>query len=61
MLLINLVIVLVVVGAALYLINNFVPMAASIKTIINIVLVVAVIIWLLQALTGTSFLHYRLR
>jgi len=39
---------LVVVGVVLYLINNYVPMAAPIKTIINVVVVLAVCIWLLR-------------
>ena len=47
--LINLVIALIVVGVALYLVNRFIPMAASIKTILNVVVVVAVCGWLLQA------------
>lgn len=47
--LINLVVVLVIVGVALWLINRFIPMASSIKTILNIVVVVAVCIWVLQA------------
>jgi hypothetical protein len=41
--------VLIVVGVALYLINRYIPMASSIKTILNIVVVVAVCVWLLQA------------
>ena len=47
--LINLVVVLVVIGVALYLINNYIPMASSIKTILNVVVVVTVCIWVLQA------------
>ena len=47
--LINIVIALIVVGVALWLINNFIPMAGSIKTILNVVVVVAVAIWVLQA------------
>ncbi len=47
--LLNLVIVLIVVGVALYLVNRYIPMASSIKTILNIVVVVAVCVWLLQA------------
>lgn len=47
--LINLVIVLIVVGVALYLINRYIPMASSIKTILNVVVVVAVCVWVLQA------------
>jgi undecaprenyl pyrophosphate phosphatase UppP len=60
--LLNLVLVLVVIGIALYLINNFIPMAASIKTILNVVVVVAVCVWVLQAVglwAGIS--SYRLR
>ena len=45
----NLVVVLIVVGVALYLINRYIPMASSIKTILNIFVVVCVCIWLLQA------------
>jgi predicted membrane protein len=47
--LVNIVIALIVVGVALWLINNYIPMAGSIKTILNIVVVVAVAIWVLQA------------
>ena len=47
--LINVVVMLIVVGVGLYLINRFIPMASSIKTILNVVVVVVVCIWLLQA------------
>ncbi|MGA2116741.1 MAG: Thivi_2564 family membrane protein [Bryobacteraceae bacterium] len=47
--LINIVIALIVVGVALWLINNFIPMAGSIKTILNVVVVIAVVVWVLQA------------
>ncbi len=47
--LINIVIALIVVGVALWLVNNFIPMASSIKTILNLVVVVAVAIWVLKA------------
>jgi predicted membrane protein len=57
--LINLVIGLIVVGMGLWLINRFIPMASSIKTILNVVVVVAVCVWVLQAVglwaTVTSF------
>ena len=45
---IQLVVLLVVVGVVLYLLNNYVPMAASIKTILNVVVMMAVCIWLLR-------------
>lgn len=46
--LINLVIALIIVGVALWLINRFIPMASSIKTILNVVVVVSVCVWVLQ-------------
>jgi hypothetical protein len=46
--LINLVIALIIVGMALWLINRYIPMASSIKTILNVVVVVAVGVWVLQ-------------
>jgi len=48
--LLNLVVMLVLIGVGLYLINNFVPMASSIKTILNVLVVVVTCVWLLQAL-----------
>jgi predicted membrane protein len=47
--LLNVVVVLIVVGVALYLINRYIPMAGSIKTILNIVVVCAICVWVLQA------------
>ena len=47
--LVNIVIALIIVGVALWLINTFIPMAASIKTILNIVVVISVAVWLLKA------------
>jgi predicted membrane protein len=47
--LVNLVIALIVIGVALWLVNRFIPMASSIKAILNVVVVVAVGIWVLQA------------
>lgn len=46
--LIHIIIVLVVVGIILGLINRFIPMASSIKSILNGVVIIAVILWLLQ-------------
>jgi LytS/YehU family sensor histidine kinase len=46
--LIQVVIVLIVVGFVLWLINRFIPMAGSIKTILNAVVVIAVVLWLLS-------------
>jgi predicted membrane protein len=47
--LLNLVVVLIIVGVALYLVNRYIPMASSIKTILNVLVVIVVCVWLLQA------------
>jgi hypothetical protein len=47
--LLQLVIVLVAIGILLYVVNNYIPMDGKIKSILNAVVVIGVIIWLLQA------------
>jgi len=58
--LINIVIALVIAGLALWLINRYIPMASGIKTILNVVVTVAVGVWVLQV-TGLwgPISHYR--
>jgi hypothetical protein len=51
----NVVLVLIVVVALLWLVNFYIPMEAMIKKILNIVVVVAVLIWLLRVF---NLLHY---
>jgi hypothetical protein len=46
--LINLVVILIVVGVLLWLVNRFIPMARSIKSILNAVVVIGVVLWLLN-------------
>jgi hypothetical protein len=46
--LIQLVAILVVVGVLLWLVNRFIPMAGSIKSILNGVVVIGVVLWLLN-------------
>ena len=46
--LINVVVVLIVVGVLLWLVNRFIPMAGSIKSILNAVVVIGVVLWLLN-------------
>src|SRR5215216_5955739 len=41
--------VLIVVGVLLWLVNNYIPMDSKIKSILNAVVVIVVVIWLLQA------------
>jgi hypothetical protein len=40
--------VLIVVGVLLWLVNNYIPMARSIKSILNAVVVIVVVVWLLN-------------
>ena len=47
--LIQLVEVLIVVGVLLWLVNRFIPMQASIKSILNGIVVIGVVLWLLNA------------
>ncbi len=46
--LIQLVLVLIVVGVLLWLVNRFIPMQGTIKSILNAVVVIAVVLWLLN-------------
>jgi hypothetical protein len=46
--LIQLVVALIVVGVLLWAVNNYIPMDGKIKQILNIVVVIAVVLWLLQ-------------
>jgi len=46
--------VLIVVGVLLWLVNRFIPMAGSIKSILNAVVVILVVVWLLNVF---GFLH----
>jgi hypothetical protein len=46
--LLQVVLPLIVVGVLLWLVNSFLPMAQSIKTILNAVVVIVVVVWLLN-------------
>ena len=46
--LVQVVIVLIVVGVLLWLVNSYIPMAGSIKSILNAVVVIMVVLWLLN-------------
>jgi hypothetical protein len=48
MTLVSVVVVLVVVGLLLWLINTYIPMAAAIKSVLNVVVFIVVAIWLFQ-------------
>jgi hypothetical protein len=40
--------VLIVVGVLLWLVNRFIPMQETIKSILNAIVVIAVVLWLLN-------------
>jgi hypothetical protein len=44
----QIILALVVVGVLLWLVNRFIPMAGSIKSILNAVVVIFVVLWLLN-------------
>lgn len=46
--LIQVTIILIVVGFFLWFVNSFIPMAGSIKSILNLVVVIVVVLWLLN-------------
>jgi len=48
-------VVLIVVGILLWLVNRFIPMAGSIKSILNAVVVIVVVVWLLNVF---GLMHY---
>lgn len=59
--LVYIVLVLIIVGMALWLINRYIPMAGSIKTILNVVVVIAVCVWVLKAVgLWTQVVNYRM-
>ncbi len=47
--LLQILLTLIVVGVLLWLVNRFIPMAGSIKSILNAVVVIGVVLWLLNA------------
>lgn len=59
--LVSILLTLIVVGVLLWLINAYIPMAGSIKAILNLVVVAVVCVWVLQAFgLWQSVLNYRI-
>ena len=46
--LIEIVIVLIVVGVLLWLVNTYIPMAGPIKSLLNAVVVIVMVVWILK-------------
>jgi hypothetical protein len=55
--LMQLVLTLVVVGILLWLVNRFIPMQSSIKSILNGVVVICVVLWIVNLFGGFGLLH----
>ena len=58
--LVQLVVILIVIGVLLGLVNRYIPMAGSIKSILNGVVVIGVVLWLLNIFglfTSLSAIH----
>lgn len=46
--LINVLLTLIVVGILLWLVNRYIPMQSTIKSILNAIVVIVIVLWLLQ-------------
>lgn len=53
--LIQILLAVIVVGVLLWLVNNFIPMAGSIKKLLNWVVIIAVAVWLMNV---SGMFHY---
>jgi hypothetical protein len=51
------VLTLIVVGIMLYLVNAYIPMQRTIKTILNALVIICVVIWLLKVFGIWQYLH----
>jgi hypothetical protein len=45
---VELLLLLILIGVGLYFVNRYIPMAAPIRTLVNIVVVLLVVLWLLE-------------
>jgi hypothetical protein len=48
MTLVGIVLVLIIAGLVLWLINTYIPMAGAIKSLLNVVVFIVLLIWILQ-------------
>jgi len=53
--LVQILVILIVIGVVLWLVNNFIPMAGSIKSILNALVTILVVVWLLNVF---GLMHY---
>ena len=55
--LLSVIIAIVIVGVLLYVINKYVPMEAQIKNLLNIVVIILLVIWIMNALGAFNYLR----
>jgi hypothetical protein len=53
----TIIITLIVVGVLLWLVNTYIPMDGKIKKVVNIVVFVAVVLWLLDVFGASDYLR----
>lgn len=58
--LLSLVVVLVIIGLALYLVETYIPMSPPIRTVLRVIVVLVLVLWLLQ-LVGVTGPHILIR
>ena len=53
-------VILIVVGVLLWLVNTYIPMAGGVKSLLNVVVVVFLLVWVLKAFGLWSYImHFR--
>jgi hypothetical protein len=60
MTLVDVLLVLIIAGLLLWLVNTYIPMAGGIKSLLNVVVFVVVLVWVLQVfgLVGSLPIHF---
>jgi hypothetical protein len=48
MTLVQIAVVLIVIGVLMWLVNTYIPMMGAMKSLLNLVVIVVVVVWLLQ-------------
>ena len=57
---IEVVIVLIVVGVLLWLVNSYIPMASGVKSLLNAVVIIFLVVWLLKVFGLWGYIaHFR--
>jgi hypothetical protein len=54
----TIVLTIVIVGVLMWLINTFIPMPRAIKTLLNIIVLVILILWVLQSMGILTHLRF---